>query len=132
MLTYLQNKEEAAHHEPIEEVAESVPNIVISTHSITRIPPKFDPSSFMILIEIGDQYRSKILCNLGASINLVPLSIYRKLGWISSQYACATSYRLRWISSEEPIRILERRMTKRGNQAINEVLVEWEGQGSAL
>lgn len=29
---------------------------------------------------IGDQFIGKALCDLGASINLMPLSIYKKLG----------------------------------------------------
>ncbi|KAA3470202.1 hypothetical protein EPI10_015930 [Gossypium australe] len=73
-------KEEVDHPESIEEVAKSVPNLVISTHSTTKIPQKLkDSGSFTILIEIWDQYCSKALCDLGASINLMSLSIYRKI-----------------------------------------------------
>ncbi|XP_024028757.1 uncharacterized protein LOC112093792 [Morus notabilis] len=46
-----------------------------------RLPPKLkDPGSFTIPCSIGDQYIGKALCDLGASINLMPMSIFRKLG----------------------------------------------------
>ncbi|XP_040955959.1 uncharacterized protein [Gossypium hirsutum] len=41
-----------------------------------RVPPKLkDPNSFTIPIEIGGVSFGKALCDLGASINLMPLSI---------------------------------------------------------
>ncbi|XP_075500061.1 uncharacterized protein LOC142538632 [Primulina tabacum] len=46
-----------------------------------KIPPKLkDPGSFSILCMIGDVAFPKGLCDLGASINLKPLSVFRKLG----------------------------------------------------
>ncbi|KAA3487340.1 Retrovirus-related Pol polyprotein from transposon opus [Gossypium australe] len=36
--------------------------------------------NFMIPIEIGNIHFNRALCDLGASINLMPLSIYEKLG----------------------------------------------------
>ncbi|XP_074327699.1 uncharacterized protein LOC141665610 [Apium graveolens] len=46
-----------------------------------KLPPKHkDPGSFTIPYTIGTQYFGKSLCNLGASINLFPLSIFMKLG----------------------------------------------------
>ncbi|KAJ9553266.1 hypothetical protein OSB04_017311 [Centaurea solstitialis] len=46
-----------------------------------KLPPKLkDPGSFTIPIHIGTSEFSKALCDLGASINLMPLSIFRKLG----------------------------------------------------
>ena len=46
-----------------------------------KLPPKLkDPGSFTIPCVIGDIYFNKALCDLGASINLMPLSIFRKLG----------------------------------------------------
>ncbi|XP_075473564.1 uncharacterized protein LOC142504581 [Primulina tabacum] len=46
-----------------------------------KIPPKLkDPWSFSILCMIGDVVFHKALCGLGASINLMPLSVFRKLG----------------------------------------------------
>ncbi|KAM6543849.1 hypothetical protein CsatB_008296 [Cannabis sativa] len=47
----------------------------------SKIPPKLkDPGSFTILISIGGQDVGRALCDLGASINLMPMSIFRKLG----------------------------------------------------
>ncbi|KAJ9545367.1 hypothetical protein OSB04_025074, partial [Centaurea solstitialis] len=46
-----------------------------------KLPPKLkDPGSFTIPVHIGNSEFSKALCDLGASINLMPLSIFRKLG----------------------------------------------------
>ncbi|KAL5580236.1 hypothetical protein UlMin_012678 [Ulmus minor] len=46
-----------------------------------KLPPKLkDPGSFTITCTIGDFNFDKVLCDLGASINLMPLSIFRKLG----------------------------------------------------
>ncbi|KAK4724068.1 hypothetical protein R3W88_026847 [Solanum pinnatisectum] len=41
---------------------------------------KKDPDAFTIPCTIGLLYFAKTLCDLGASINLIPLSIYKKLG----------------------------------------------------
>ncbi|XP_060202721.1 uncharacterized protein LOC132631138 [Lycium barbarum] len=46
-----------------------------------RLPTKLkDPRSFTIEISIGKQVVARALCDLGASINLMPSSIFRKLG----------------------------------------------------
>ncbi|XP_061368564.1 uncharacterized protein LOC133311525 [Gastrolobium bilobum] len=46
-----------------------------------KLPPKLqDPGSFSIPIEIGNINVGKALCDLGASINLMPLSICKALG----------------------------------------------------
>ncbi|XP_061348336.1 uncharacterized protein LOC133293749 [Gastrolobium bilobum] len=46
-----------------------------------KLPPKLeDPGSFSIPIEIGNIDVGKSLCDLGASINLMPLSICKALG----------------------------------------------------
>ncbi|KAL5563299.1 hypothetical protein UlMin_033046 [Ulmus minor] len=46
-----------------------------------KLPPKLkDPGSFTIPCTIDDFNFDKVLCDLGASINLMPLSIFRKLG----------------------------------------------------
>ncbi|KAL5570008.1 hypothetical protein UlMin_026583 [Ulmus minor] len=52
-----------------------------STVLQNKLPPKLkDPGSFTIPCSIGNQYFGKALCDLGASINLMPMSIFRKLG----------------------------------------------------
>ncbi|KAI3463774.1 hypothetical protein Pfo_020437 [Paulownia fortunei] len=46
-----------------------------------KLPQKLkDPGSFTILCTIGGSFFDKALCDLGTSINLMPLSIFRKLG----------------------------------------------------
>ncbi|XP_061359905.1 uncharacterized protein LOC133303948 [Gastrolobium bilobum] len=51
-----------------------------SQYLLSKIPPKLgDPGSFTIPCTIGDHYISRALCDLGASINLMPLSVYKKL-----------------------------------------------------
>ncbi|KAK8952364.1 hypothetical protein KSP39_PZI003940 [Platanthera zijinensis] len=46
-----------------------------------KLPPKLkDPGSFTIPCSIGLKFIGRALCDLGASINLMPLSIYKKLG----------------------------------------------------
>ncbi|KAL5574309.1 hypothetical protein UlMin_023906 [Ulmus minor] len=46
-----------------------------------KLPPKLkDPGSFSIPCTIGEKFHTKALCDLGVSINLMPLSIFRKLG----------------------------------------------------
>ncbi|KAK8996550.1 hypothetical protein V6N11_081821 [Hibiscus sabdariffa] len=45
------------------------------------IPPKKnDPGSFIIPCSIGDNYVGKALCDLTSSVNLMPKSVFMKLG----------------------------------------------------
>ena len=39
-----------------------------------------DPRSFTILCTIGDSTFERALCDLGATINLMPLLVFQKLG----------------------------------------------------
>ena len=46
-----------------------------------KLPQKLkDPSSFTIPCTIGNAFFERALCDLGASINLMPLSIFKHLG----------------------------------------------------
>ncbi|KAL4332766.1 hypothetical protein GQ457_07G014150 [Hibiscus cannabinus] len=46
-----------------------------------RLPPKLkDPGSFTIPCAIGNHYVGKALCDLGASINIMPKSVFERLG----------------------------------------------------
>ena len=46
-----------------------------------KLPQKLkDPESFTILCTIGNAIFERALCDLGASINLMPLSIFKRLG----------------------------------------------------
>ncbi|XP_061341617.1 uncharacterized protein LOC133287932 [Gastrolobium bilobum] len=51
-----------------------------SCQYLGRIPPKLqDPGSFTIPCIIGNTYQGKALCDLGANINLMPLSVFKQL-----------------------------------------------------
>ena len=50
----------------------------IATRSLVQ--KKEDPDTFTIPDTISLLHFSKALCDLGESINLIPLSIYKKLG----------------------------------------------------
>ena len=46
-----------------------------------KIPTKLkDPGSFTIPCSIGTRYTGRALCDLGASINLMPLSVFKQFG----------------------------------------------------
>ncbi|XP_031258423.1 uncharacterized protein LOC116116499 [Pistacia vera] len=48
---------------------------------LKKLPQKLrDPGSFTIPCTIGSIHFDKVLCDLGASLNLMPFSIYKKLG----------------------------------------------------
>ena len=47
----------------------------------SKIPKKLkDPGSFTISYSIGTRYNGRALCDLGASINIMPLSVFKQLG----------------------------------------------------
>ncbi|XP_022893886.1 uncharacterized protein LOC111408350 [Olea europaea var. sylvestris] len=75
MKDILSNKRKLVEHETVmlmEECSAILQN---------KLPPKIkDPGSFTIPCAIGDLNFAKALCDLGASINLMPLSIFEKLG----------------------------------------------------
>ena len=50
----------------------------IATRSLVQ--KKVDPGAFTIPCTLGSLHFVKALCDLGKSINLMPLSIYKKLG----------------------------------------------------
>ena len=52
--------------------------IAIATRSLVQ--KKDYPGAFTIPCTVGSLHFAKALCDLGASINLMPLSIYKKLG----------------------------------------------------
>ncbi|XP_016740287.1 uncharacterized protein [Gossypium hirsutum] len=46
-----------------------------------KLPPKLkDPRSLPSYVQFENHYLGKVLCDLGASINLMPLSTFKKLG----------------------------------------------------
>ncbi|XP_022889158.1 uncharacterized protein LOC111404605 [Olea europaea var. sylvestris] len=71
----LSNKRKLEDHETIMLTEECIARIQ------KKLPPKSkDPGSFTVPCTIDDFYFNKALCDLGVSINLTPLSIFKKLG----------------------------------------------------
>ncbi|XP_075492502.1 uncharacterized protein LOC142530556 [Primulina tabacum] len=72
-----------------------------------KIPPKLkDPGSFSIPFMIGDVFFHKALCDLGASINMMPLSVFRKLG-LGEPKPTRMSLQLADRSFKYPRRVIE-------------------------
>ena len=72
-----------------------------------KLPPKLkDPGSFTIPCTIGNSYFDKALCDLGASINLMPFSIFRKLG-LGEAKATTVSLQLADMSIKHPRGVVE-------------------------
>ncbi|KAL1544877.1 hypothetical protein AAHA92_21672 [Salvia divinorum] len=93
----IQETEEVGSHKPIEEVAseesrkveetEEDPNEVEENISMVvtkqRVPTKHsDPGMFTLPISIGDNEITRAMCDLGASINVLPLSVYQALNGV--------------------------------------------------
>ncbi|KAI3445254.1 hypothetical protein Pfo_001919, partial [Paulownia fortunei] len=72
-----------------------------------KLPPKLkDPGSFTIPCTIGNSFFDKALCDLGASINLMPLSIFRKLR-LGEAKPTTVSLQLADRSIKYPRRVIE-------------------------
>ena len=76
MKKILQNKRKLEDHETVmlnEECSTILQNKLL--------PPKLKNSgSFIVPCAIRNSYFEKVLCDFGASINLIPLSVFRILG----------------------------------------------------
>ncbi|KAJ9158607.1 hypothetical protein P3X46_024172, partial [Hevea brasiliensis] len=72
-----------------------------------ELPPKLkDPGSFSIPCHIGDISIDKALCDLGASVSLMPLSIYEKMK-IGEMKPTTISLQLADRSIKFPIGVVE-------------------------
>ncbi|XP_019236054.1 PREDICTED: uncharacterized protein LOC109216360 [Nicotiana attenuata] len=72
-----------------------------------KLPQKFgDPGSFTIPCTLGGVYFEKALCDSGASINLVPFSIFRKLNLSEMKDICV-SLQFAYQSTKKPKGIIE-------------------------
>ncbi|MBM1019739.1 retropepsin-like aspartic protease, partial [Escherichia coli] len=73
----------------------------------SRLPPKLkDPGSFTIPCTIGTEFYGRALCDLGASINLMPLSVFEQLG-LGEVKPTTVSLQLADRSVKRPIGIVE-------------------------
>ncbi|XP_010244115.1 PREDICTED: uncharacterized protein LOC104588021 [Nelumbo nucifera] len=74
-------KEILANKRKLGDVATVALNEECSAILLNKLPQKLkDPGSFTIPCTIGSLKINKALCDLGASINLMPYSIFKKLG----------------------------------------------------
>ncbi|XP_022858699.1 uncharacterized protein LOC111379539 [Olea europaea var. sylvestris] len=81
----LTNKRKLEEHETVMLTKESNARIQ------KKLPPKLkDPGNFTVPCTIGDLYFNKALCDLGVTINLMTLSIFRKLGLGKPKVATVT------------------------------------------
>ena len=75
MKDILRNKRKLQNHETM------MLNEDCSAILQNKLPPKLkDIGSFTMSCTIGNSYFEKSLCDLGASINLMPLYVFRTLG----------------------------------------------------
>ncbi|XP_027158192.1 uncharacterized protein LOC113759815 [Coffea eugenioides] len=89
-----------------------------STVIQNKLPPKLkDPSSFSIPCTIGNIDFSNTVCDLGASVSLIPLSIARKLGLIELK-ATNITLQLADRTIKYPIGVLENVLMKIENFVI--------------
>lgn len=65
-----------------------------------------DPESFTISCTIGSQFVGRALCDLGARINFMPLSIYQKLG-LKEAKSTNVTLKLADMSITYPRRLVE-------------------------
>ncbi|KAJ8764031.1 hypothetical protein K2173_004916 [Erythroxylum novogranatense] len=83
-----------------------------------KLPPKLkDSGSFTIPCHFGDSNIFQCLCDLGASINLIPLSLYNRLG-ICELKLTTISLQLADRSIRYPIGIVEDLLVKVGKLII--------------
>ena len=79
-----------------------------------KLPPKLqDPGSFAIPFSIGNQVSGKALCDLGASINLMPLSMFKRLK-LGEPKSTTISLQLADRSYQHPRGIIENVLVKVG------------------
>ena len=79
-----------------------------------KLPPKVqDPGSFAIPFSIGTQISGRALCDLGASINLMPLSMFKRLK-LGEQKSTTINLQLADKSYQHPRGIIETVLVKVG------------------
>ncbi|XP_074314002.1 uncharacterized protein LOC141649206 [Silene latifolia] len=78
-----------------------------STHILNKMPTKLgDPGSFSIPCVVGDVPISRALCDLGASVSVIPLKVARKIG-IYSLAPTTMTLQLEDRSVKCPLGVLE-------------------------
>ncbi|XP_019259384.1 PREDICTED: uncharacterized protein LOC109237525 [Nicotiana attenuata] len=74
----VKESEQVPEHVDLSTITLTQPRSAVVTRPIAQ--KMFDPSSFTIPCTIGSYAFAKALCDLGASINLMPLAMHTKLG----------------------------------------------------
>lgn len=77
-MKYLITKNRKVNYEPIDNVHHCSAKITKSL-----VEKKEDPGEFTIPCTIGSFNFNRALCNLGASINLIPFVVFKKLGLVA-------------------------------------------------
>ena len=79
-----------------------------------KLPPKLqDPGRFVIPFSIENQVSGKALCDLGASINLMPLSMFKRIN-LAKPKSTTISLQLDDMSYQYPRGIVENVLVKVG------------------
>nr|XP_043633180.1 uncharacterized protein LOC122604353 [Erigeron canadensis] len=107
-------KELVSDKKKLEEAKTAVMSAKCSSIIKNQIPPKLeDPGSFLIACSFG-AYLYEALTDLGANINLMPYSVYRKLS-LGELTPTRMSIRLADRSFQYPMGIAEKLQTKMGH-----------------
>ena len=90
-----------------------------------KLPPKLkDPGNFAIPFSIGNRVSGKALCDLGASINLMPLSMFKRLK-LGEPKSTTISLQLADRSYQHPRGIIENVLVKVGKFVLPTDLSFW-------
>ncbi|XP_019198704.1 PREDICTED: uncharacterized protein LOC109192492 [Ipomoea nil] len=107
-------KEIVSNKKKLEEFATVHLNEECSAVLQSKLPPKLmDPGSFSIPCTIGNTVIDKCLCDLGASINLMPLTLFKKLE-IAEMKPTTISLQLANRSVKYPLGVVEDILVKVG------------------
>ena len=99
-----------------------------------KLPPKLqDPGSFAIPFSIGTRVSGKALCDLGASINLMPLSMFKRLR-LGEPKSTTIILQLADRSYQHPLGIIENVLLKVGKFILpaDFVILDMEEDDSVL
>jgi hypothetical protein len=113
------NKRKFQEHETVALTEE------VSAVLLRKLPPKLkDPGSFTIPCRIGDHDFKRALLDLGASVNLMPYTVYEMLG-LGELQPTSITLQLADISIKRPRGILEDVLVKVGKLFYLLILLSW-------
>ncbi|GKB62283.1 reverse transcriptase domain-containing protein [Tanacetum coccineum] len=107
-------KELVSNKHKLEQISSAFLSDESSAMIQNKVPPKLgDPGSFLIPCNFSKAFSCNALANLGASINLIPYSLYAKLS-LETLKPTKMSVRLADRSFQHPIRIVENMLVEVG------------------